>query len=385
MELDPRTLIVASLVSAGLFGVISIAFARLQDTTRFIGAWGAGMLVLSVGLLGLALRDVLPGWLSIGMANALVVAGLALALRSLRRFLGRDPGDRANGAIVVALLIVLLVFSEVWSSIALRILAISAAVLYLSVAAAWLLRRRAPAECRRSAGFTEFAFWAVAAITVVRGLVTLVAPPADSLLTPNAMNAIAFLSFTAFIIAATLGVMWMEIESLQAELVRSARYDALTGVPNRGTFLAEFAREASRCARGAAAFSLALFDLDDFKRLNDRHGHLFGDLVLKAFAEVLYAGIRRHDTVGRYGGEEFSVLMPATEKETALGVAERVRRDLETRGITVGERRVEVTVSGGVSTYGADGKDWDSLLSAADTALYAAKEGGRNRIVAAGA
>jgi diguanylate cyclase (GGDEF)-like protein len=99
---------------------------------------------------------------------------------------------------------------------------------------------------------------------------------------------------------------------------------------------------------------------------------------------VLRGGIRKYDTVGRYGGEEFALLMPNTGKDTAVRVAERLRRDLEARGISVDGKRVDVTASGGVSTFGDEGKDWDALLSAADRALYEAKNAGRNRIVSAG-
>jgi diguanylate cyclase (GGDEF)-like protein len=165
--------------------------------------------------------------------------------------------------------------------------------------------------------------------------------------------------------------------------VRSARYDSLTGMYNRGTFLAEFEREVSRSARGGPAFSLAIFDLDQFKQINDRYGHPVGDRVLKAFADALPASIRKHDVVGRYGGEEFALLMPQTGKETAVRVAERVRRELEARGVAVDGKRIEVTVSGGIASYGIDGQDWDALLTAADNALYEAKHAGRNRICAA--
>jgi diguanylate cyclase (GGDEF)-like protein len=218
-------------------------------------------------------------------------------------------------------------------------------------------------------------------MTTVRAIGALVAP-VDDVLTPQPLNAATFLFYAAFILVSTLGVMWMEIESLQGELVRSARYDSLTGMYNRGTFLAEFEREVSRSARGGPAFSLAIFDLDQFKQINDRYGHPVGDRVLKAFAEALRASIRKHDVVGRYGGEEFALLMPQTGKETAVRVADRVRRELEARGVSVDGKRIEMTVSGGIASYGLDGQDWDALLTAADDALYEAKNAGRNRICA---
>lgn len=382
MELDPRTLVVGSVLSALLLGSVSLAFATLSGSQRLIAPWGVAMLVLALGLLGLGLRGEIPFWLSAVVGNWLIVVAIVLAMRALRVFVGSAPRDLLSWILLGALFLLLLYFTEVRDSNVGRTVAISAALGTVAVRAALLLRRRAPAECRRSSRVTEYVFWGVAAVTALRIVATLLFPPQASL-APGALNAAVFLFYSGFIIVSSLSVMWMEIERLQADLVYSARFDSLTGVLNRGTFLGEFEREVSRAARGGAPFSLAIFDLDRFKLLNDRYGHPTGDLVLKAFADVLRQGIRKHDTVGRYGGEEFSLLMPETGKDTALRVAERVRRELETRGVNADGARIEVTVSGGVATYGVDGHDWDSLLSAADTALYAAKEAGRNRITGA--
>ena len=382
MELDPRSLVVASVLTALLLGSVSIAFALLSGSSRIIGSWGKAMLVLAVGLLGLAMRDYVPLWLSAVAGNTLIVAAHVLAMRALRVFVGSAPRDVMTWVLLAALFVLLLYFTEVQPSHVGRTIAISAALGIVALRAARLLHRKAPAACRLSSRVTEYVFWGVAVLTALRIVGTLLFPPPSSL-AAGPFNSSVFLLYSGFIIVSTLSVMWMEIESLQSELVRAARFDALTGLYNRGTFLEEFEREVSRCARGGPAFSLAVFDLDRFKRLNDQYGHPFGDRVLKAFAEVLRADIRKHDAVGRYGGEEFALLMPNTGKETAMRVAERVRRDLEARGITVDGKRVEVTVSGGIATYGVEGEDWDTLLSAADTALYEAKNSGRNRVITA--
>lgn len=382
MDLDPRSLIVASLLSAALLGSVSLVFATMQGSSRVIGAWGKAMLLLATGLLGLALRDLIPNWISIAAANSVIVAALVLALRSLRRFLGSPPRDVAGWSLTAALFVYLLLFSEVWPSNVARTVAISAVVGVVSVRAALLLRHQAPPACRLSSRFAEAVFYAVAVLSVARG-VSILALPSDNLMAPDPLNAATFLFYAAFIVVATLGVMWMEIESLQGELVHSARYDSLTGLYNRGTFLAEFEREVSRSARGGPAFSLAIFDLDQFKQINDRYGHPVGDRVLKAFADALPGSIRKHDVVGRIGGEEFALLMPQTGKVTAVRVAERVRRELEAQGVAVDGKRIEVTVSAGIASYGIDGLDWDALLTAADNALYEAKHAGRNRICAA--
>ncbi len=383
MELDPRSLIVASVMSAALMGLVSVAFAHLRGEDRIIGTWGRAMLVLAAGLLALALRGAVADWISIALANSAIVAALVIAMHALRAFLGQRPRDALGWGLTAGLFVFLLVYSEIRPHYLPRILAVSAALILIAVRGALLLRRHAPAECRHSARFTEFIFWGVAAMTAARVVGVLLAEVQDPMAS-NLLNTATFLFYAGFILVTTLGVMWMEIETLQAGLVRAARIDSLTGLNNRGTFLQEFAREEARAARGGPAFSLAVFDLDRFKQVNDRYGHPAGDQVLRAFADVLRATIRPYDVVGRYGGEEFALLMPQTGKETATRIAERVRHELEGRGVTVAAKRIEVTVSAGVASYGVDGADWDALLSAADNALYVAKKAGRNRVQPAG-
>ncbi len=383
MELDTRSLIVAGLMVSALLGAISLVFAGTQRGTRAIGNWGAAMLILAVGQSGIALRGAIPDFLSIVVANTTIVCALVIALRSFRLTRGDTRGDPLGWSLALALFLLLVIFSELAPNYRVRVLMISTVLSILFVRFALELRRDVPPECRSSHRFTEFVMWGVAAVTLGRAASTIIERSND-LMAPGMLRSSAFLFYTGFTTAATLGVMWIEIQYLQRDLIHSARIDALTGVLNRGTFLEEFGREISRSEREGTVFSLAIFDLDHFKRLNDRYGHPAGDRALKSVVETMRATIRRHDLVGRYGGEEFALLMPNTGKESAIRVAERVRGEIGLTGVRIGAERVDLTASGGVATFQLDGFDWDSLLIAADNALYAAKDGGRNRIVAAG-
>jgi diguanylate cyclase (GGDEF)-like protein len=383
MELDSRTLIIASVLNAALLGVISLLFAEVQRGTRAIGKWGGAMILLAGGLAGLALRGAIPDFLSVVIANTLILVAFVMGLRSLRLMRLAAGGDSVGWALVVSGFALLLLFFTYLPSYRARVAVMSLLLGIAFVRSALALRGEVPVECARSIGFTQHVFWLMAGLMFARGAGAIFEDRAE-MLTPGVLRSIAYLLYAGFITAATLGVMWMEIQTLQLELVRSARIDALTGVLNRGTFLDEFGREVSRSERDATVFSLAIFDLDHFKRLNDRFGHPVGDHVLKSVVDTMRVTIRRHDLIGRYGGEEFALLMPNTGKETALRVAERIRREIELKGVDVGGKRIDLTISGGVATFQLDGHDWDSLLIAADNALYAAKNAGRNQIVAAG-
>jgi two-component system cell cycle response regulator len=157
-----------------------------------------------------------------------------------------------------------------------------------------------------------------------------------------------------------------------------ASTDGLTGVANRGAFETALERELARAARGGEDVTLVMLDVDHFKRLNDVHGHLVGDDVLRRVAAAIAATSRQYDTPARYGGEEFAVILPRTSKADGLEVAERLRLAVEESG-----EDPEVTASGGLATFPADAVEPRALIRAADGALYESKRGGRNRVTAA--
>jgi len=172
-------------------------------------------------------------------------------------------------------------------------------------------------------------------------------------------------------------------KELQEELVAQGtrleallREDALTGLSNRRAILTQLAGMVSAARRHGHPLSIAILDLDHFKRVNDTHGHKTGDDVLVATTRAMAAHLRAEDQLGRLGGEEFLVLLPDTDAAAARHVAEKLRADVATAPAPV-----PVTVSIGVA--GWDGEAPEDLLHRADEALYAAKEAGRDRVLAA--
>lgn len=173
-----------------------------------------------------------------------------------------------------------------------------------------------------------------------------------------------------------------ERKILEAELHRLATTDALTGLWNRRAFLDRLGSDIARSLRYGRPMTLAMVDLDHFKRINDRYGHAVGDDVLVAFADVCRTALRDADVVGRLGGEEFAVLLPETAIRRATATAERLREAVAALSVPAGDEQVHPTASIGLAQLGP-GDDASRLMARADHALYAAKEQGRNRVVAA--
>lgn len=172
------------------------------------------------------------------------------------------------------------------------------------------------------------------------------------------------------------------LEAAYKRIEELAEIDELTGALNRRSIMRQLEEEVARYNRTGAACTVALIDLDHFKQINDRFGHLTGDEVLRTFAISIYANIRTIDKFGRFGGEEFLLVLPDTANDSSTRMLDRLRAIVETLEWSAFSDGLTVTISAGVATL-RPGDTTESLLARADLALYAAKDRGRNRIAAA--
>ena len=179
-----------------------------------------------------------------------------------------------------------------------------------------------------------------------------------------------------------------DLKCIEQELIEArdalrdqVSHDALTGLWNRGEILPILQRQISKGNREGDAVSVIMADLDHFKKVNDTYGHLVGDEVLRQTARRMLSSVRAYDCVGRYGGEEFLVVLPGCDRGSAAVFAERLRLSIGGKSMAVSQGMIPVTISLGVATCGKDEKyDAISLVQAADQALYRAKRNGRNRV-----
>ena len=174
-----------------------------------------------------------------------------------------------------------------------------------------------------------------------------------------------------------------ELEEANFKLEKLALTDPLTGLPNRRALYAQLAAELNRHHRHHRSMALIIFDIDHFKRVNDRYGHSAGDTVLQHVANVASKVIREMDTLVRYGGEEFVLIAPEIDPHNAIELAERIHAAIRAHGMPFDHEVLRVTASFGVAMMQQEDVQPESLLRRADAALYAAKEGGRDRVNAA--
>ena len=195
---------------------------------------------------------------------------------------------------------------------------------------------------------------------------------------------------SALVLATTIGMLVFYISYFMKHIrqdteaaEQAARLDALTQVLGRRGFTEQADNEIQRCMRYQQPLSLLMIDIDHFKVINDTHGHATGDAVLLHFAQLLARELRENDMIGRIGGEEFAVLLPSSNAEQALRVAERMRAAVDQSQIHVRGQPLHFTASFGVAEFQPQELSLESLMARADAALYEAKRQGRNRVLLA--
>ena len=171
------------------------------------------------------------------------------------------------------------------------------------------------------------------------------------------------------------------LERANEQLAKLSMTDRLTGLLNRGTWENLVDAEYERYRRYGQATSLVMFDIDHFKPVNDNYGHLAGDEVIRHTAQTTRNNIRQSDSAGRYGGEEFGIILPETDAENARLICERIRESIEKSTVETSAGNITYTISMGIAQLTDEPENYMQWMQKADEALYAAKESGRNKVV----
>jgi len=220
-------------------------------------------------------------------------------------------------------------------------------------------------------------------LSIIKSFETLISIP---LFAEDKISAVLYIEnisrvhFENFIILASQFAIQLQKVILYRKVQEMSITDSLTEVSTRRYFMERATEEIRRSMRHKLNLSFLMLDLDHFKERNDKFGHLVGDVVLKEVASILKSNLREIDIIGRYGGEEFAIVLIGTGREGAFQVAERIRENIEGAVFKAYDEVVSVTVSAGISVFPDDGVDMESLIESADKALYKAKESGRNKV-----
>ncbi len=322
-----------------------------------------------------------PLALSVVLGNALVCLGLALFAQALHRLLCNDAGPRLLVHVQPLIWIGLLMMLD-WPPHQRTALLSLVYALLLAPSLRVILRHGWRAErALRTVGLSTAL--AIAALAL-RAVHTMVYPEDDGdPMQASLGQGLTFLVAFIGLLGAGFGFILAAFERMAQQMKDLATHDGLTGCWNRSTTDTLLAHELQRAHRNATPVAFVLLDMDHFKQVNDQHGHHTGDAVLRAFADVVRRRLRASDVFGRTGGEEFGLVLPATDAVGARWLVEAVRREVEALSLVSGDRcaAVKITVSTGVAVADPySSLSGDRLYGQADQSLYEAKRAGRNRV-----
>ena len=372
----------AMIIASSLMMAASMAVVGWGRRRDGLGRWAAALLVNAIGHLLIMLRGLIPDVLSIVVGNLMLSSVFVGMIAAVYQFQGRP----VRWALLLAPPLLVLVFVSVYiNNYPARV---SFVGLVIGLQAVWALLA---ALSHRHATVGRGQWLLVAGLSleaVVLGGRALVAISthfeATNILQSSALQTLTFLATFSVVLVSSVGFVFMSRDRADENNRVLAALDPLTGVANRRSLIAALDRDMARAQRMREPMALMMVDIDHFKDVNDRYGHPAGDRVLCSVVNVLRQRVRAQDLVGRYGGEEFMVLLP----DTGLTGAEQLARALckaveESRCPADGVPGPGIAVTVSIGVFGGrleSGDSWDMLIAAADRALYQAKNNGRNRV-----
>lgn len=380
-KFDLKTIIFMSMLLTFMLSMLLAITRKHHKEVGGPGYWAVGNLVVGLGMVLVLIQLDTPKLLFLPSV-ALIGAGLSLYLNGIQAFIGKTPDHRIPIILFLLLVAIDVVFVVIQED--LRMATMLGALVFAGI---YFVSARLTFS--RDEGIIGTLFWVASSLFLLMALFMLgrsfAAAKADFNVFVNfatwPINAYTFMlgAVSQFFIS-SLFVLMLSYR-LNQNLESIATIDSLTGILNRRGLEDSALKMQGICKRINLNMALLVIDMDHFKKVNDQYGHLFGDDVLKILTKTVADILRSGDVLGRYGGEEFFVFLPNTNEKDATNLAERVRIGIEKTLHTVNDKKIKGTASIGVADSVLAGYDFKGLVAAADSALYVAKNGGRNRVV----
>ena len=380
MEIDVRTMFLMIIVTSVVMGVAVLVVAWGKEVEG-LHYWAAGLLLSALGFLLLGLRGLVPDLISVLLGNVLLTASPAVMLAAMYRFQGRPTLQVST---VAPTLLSVLVLVATTNDISQRVIGLSLLIGWQTALLAKAPLERWKEGTGRGRYLIVLGAGLAAAVTFVRALFEAMGWVVTTSITrPSPMHIATFICAFCAVVLISIGFIFGIKERAEARTRDLAMRDALTGISNRRAVLDSLEHALAHSVRAHLPLALLMLDIDHFKKVNDTHGHLAGDGVLTAVARVVSKRIRTQDIVGRYGGEEFLVILPGTPAAGAAHLAEQLRVAIKDFSTSFGQTDIRVTISIGVTAKIPDAATTaDTMVHAADQALYLAKARGRDRVEA---
>lgn len=385
MSLDVRTIMLVFSALTLMFSGLLALVGRYTGNVKGVGHWALANLLMASGFaFSYSFSTTLPNQLlwPIVAASVLIVSGLCLQYAGIQRFKEKPINWKFVALAVAAIFVSGIWFTGIHNNVTNRAIvnSIVFGIVFIACARELLIPTEAP--LRIAYWLTGISFGALSVLVFARAAILWQSSTESYGLFQNIpINPLTFLGICLLQFSTMFGFVLMLAYRLVGELAKLASQDPLTGAFNRRRLEEEALRVQARSIRTGKPMAVMMIDVDHFKTVNDRFGHQVGDEVLKHVAKIIETTIRADDYFGRYGGEEFCILLPSTAKDEAYAMGERLRQIYADTSYLFDGQHIHSTISIGIADSADVGTEFKTLVQAADKALYEAKQAGRNLVM----
>ena len=362
------------------FGACLLIYSAYNSQFRGIRQTAYAFFMSGLAFLLIGLRNYIPDFLSIILPNTLLILSMASIHLGFIYFYQLDTRlmRKFHGVMLLAMASSAAYFTYVHNSVNARIIAIS---FIIGFQCFYIMRTLFMAH--NKANFTiGISYLAFGIFFIMRGVLTFTQDNIDDFMTSGLLHSVSIIVYELLVAVTSFGVVWIVSYKVQRALIEQASHDPLTKVLNRRALEKIINVEHSRSLRSNVPMSVIMLDIDHFKRINDVFGHGRGDEVLVEVASILTENTRKYDSVARFGGEEFIILLPDTTLDRASVIAENLRIKIAENDFNFkAEKAIQITASFGATECDLQRDRWLKILERADHGLYKAKAAGRNQVV----
>lgn len=383
MSLDIKTLMFLCSITAIIMGFTILVTAQtlpqIQGVTKW--AWGCG--AQSIAWMLIFLRGSINEYFSTVIAYTLLLLSMVFFYQALMAFKEKPFSKKIFYSLIGLAFVLFNIFTYIYPNPILKTVTIALIGSFLAFLSSYLLFFNRENKTKISERIMGIGFFVIGLSPLFTLLtITLNSYKMSTVLSGIIIQNISFAFIFIAILILTSSFMLMINDKFLGEILRLATMDSLTEIYNRAAMEKLIEKEIDRSKRYNLPMSLLLLDLDHFKKINDTYGHQTGDFTLQKMVSVIVNVLRDHDMIGRFGGEEFTVLLPDTDLVNAHIVAERIRDIVAKTSVTAGSKSFNLTISIGLAALNVHEDDFQELFRRADLGLYKAKQTGRNRVVA---
>ena len=380
MNLDLTTAVLVSGIFSLVFSIAMLIFTIVQGSLKGYYLIASSFFMVTISTLLIPFEEIFPYKIAVVLIYVLLLMFLPVLFTGILRFNENKSYHMVYlYTIGIVGLASVMLFVYYKPSVNMRMISASATLAVQSLISLHYVRSNMDIAYRVQALFLDMSYIFLALFSVTRIVLLFFAKDHLIFADTGLIGISSTIAYEIFVTVSAFLYVWMGTYEIQRGIISQSKYDHLTGILNRENLLKSLQSEYARYLRTNHSLSIAIFDIDHFKNVNDTYGHNCGDMVLVEVSRVANKMIRNMDTLGRYGGEEFMIILPNTNAFDAYDVAERVRKTIEDHGIKYKGHMIRVTASFGICQLKRDLDSVYEYIAKADAALYEAKNSGRNK------